>query len=128
MSRTGGRWFWVLLLQLFWVCTGSYVAFGAMELPSRLKDVPLYSGSKIVQVMDMGNNSMAMMTAKAGRDAVVDFYKQNMTAKGWKIVMQAEQEDVAVVHFSKEKETIQLAVQKGDDQGMIQYHLMRVGE
>ena len=118
----------VVLLQALYLCVGFGLAFGAMEIPTKLKEAPIYSGSKIVQVMDMDNNSMAMLTVKADREALLDFYKQSMKAKGWKVAFQAEQEDNAMVHFTKDNQTIQLTVQNGDEEGMLQYHLLAVGQ
>lgn len=118
----------VVLLQALYLCVGFGLAFGAMEIPTKLKEVPIYSGSKIVQVMDMDNNSMAMLTVKADREALLDFYKQSMKAKGWKVAFQAEQEDNAMVHFTKDNQTIQITVQNGDEEGMLQYHLLAVGQ
>ena len=116
-----------VLLQTFCLCVGFGLAFGAMELPSKLQEIPLYTGSKIVQVMDMDNNSMAMLTVKADREAFLEYYKQNMRAKGWKVVFQAEQEDNAVIHFTKDKQTIQITVQN-EEEGMLQYQLVSINQ
>lgn len=114
----------VVLLQVLFLCAGMNLAYGAMELPSRLKEIPIFAGSKTVQVMDAENNSMALFTVKADRDALLDHYKQAMKGKGWKVVFQAEQEEDAVVHFQKEKDIIQLSVQKDEGEGMLQYQLV----
>ena len=78
------RIFTIALIHLvflsFWVTTG----FAAMELPAKLSQVPVFLGSKIIQVMDMGENSMAALEVKADRDALMKFYKDEMQGKGWK--------------------------------------------
>jgi hypothetical protein len=121
-------WIHGVLLQILCLIIGLGTAFGAMELPSKLKEVPLYSGSKIIQVMDMGTGSMATLSVKASRDALLDFYRQKMKANEWKIAFQAEQEDSAVIHFSKGKQMIQLSVQKGETEGDLQYNLLSVDQ
>lgn len=118
----------VVLLQVVILCMGLGPACAAMEIPDKLKEIPLYSGSKTLQVMDMGNNSMAMFSVKADREAIVEFYKQNMKAKGWTVAFQTEQEDAAVIHFMKDGRTIQIAVHKGDEPGTVQYHLLSVSQ
>ena len=40
-------------------------AFGAIDVPAKLKDIPLYEGSRIVHAMDMENNAMLSATVKA---------------------------------------------------------------
>jgi hypothetical protein len=123
---TARRGIGVSLLQFFCVLAGLGIAFGAMDLPEKLKDVPLYPGSKIVQTMDMGANSMVMLQVKADRDAVLEFYKKDFKGKGWKVAFQAEQEDSALIHFTKNNEMVQVNVQHGDegDEGMVNYQIV----
>jgi hypothetical protein len=116
------------LSQVISLLVGFQLAFGAMELPEKLKQVPLYPGSKIQQIMDMGPQSTAILSARADRDALLDFYKQNLKSKGWKIVAQFDQEDGAGITFSKDRQLIQIAVKKGNEEGMLQYQLIFIGE
>ena len=116
------------LLQLISLLVGFELALGAMELPEKLKQVPLYPGSKIQQIMDIGVQSMAILSVKADRDALLDFYKQNLKPKGWKIAAQFEQEDGAGITFSNDRQLIQMAVGKGEEEGMLQYQLIFIGE
>ncbi len=116
------------LVLVICLLVGFSLAMGAMELPEKLKEVPLYSGSKLQQIMDMGPQSMAILSVKADRDALLDFYKQNLKAKGWKVAAQFEQEDGAGITFSKDQTLIQLAVGKGEEEGMLQYQLIFIGE
>jgi hypothetical protein len=99
-----------------------------MELPEKLKQVVLYPGSKIQQVMDMGVQSMAILGVRADPDALLDFYRQNLSSKGWKIAAQFDQEDGAGITFSKDGQMIQIAVKKDeDDARMLQYQLIFIG-
>lgn len=113
----------VTMLFLLFLVAASPLA--AMELPSKLAAVPVYSGAKIVQVMDMGNNAMAMLEVKADNQALMKFYKQEMQAKGWKAAFQAEQEDNAVIHFTKGSETIQISAGKGEN-GLTAYQMVYI--
>ena len=118
----------VWLMQVICLLVGFELAFGAMELPEKLKEAPLYPGSKIQQIMDMGVQSMAILSVKADRDVLLDFYKQNLKSKGWKIAAQFEQEDGAGITFSKDRQLIQVAVGKGEEEGILQYQLIFIGE
>ena len=121
------RFFTMALIQVvflsFWVMTG----FAAMELPAKLSQVPVFSGSKIIQVMDMDDNSMAALEVKSDRDALIKFYKDEMKGKGWKTVFQAEQEDSAVLHFMKDNKTIQISANK-EEEGKLSYQIVFIGQ
>lgn len=99
-------------------------ALSAMELPSKLAQMPVYSGAKIVQIMDMGNSAMAMLEVKADNQALMKFYKKEMEGKGWKTAFQAEQEDNAVIHFTKDNQTIQVSAGKDGDKTTYQMVFM----
>lgn len=116
------------LVQVACLLAGFALAMGAMELPEKLKEVPLYSGSKLRQIMDTGPQSMAILSVKADQDSLLEFYKQHLKGKGWKIVAQFEQDDGAGITFSKDPTLIQLVVGKGEEEGMLQYQLIFIGE
>jgi len=98
-----------------------------MELPAKLSQVPVFLGSKIIQVMDMDDNSMAALEVKADRDALMKFYKDEMQGKGWKTVFQAELEDSAVLHFMKDNKTIQISANK-EEEGQLSYQMVFIGQ
>jgi len=109
------------------VLFGSIMAF-AVDVPEKLREVPLYQGSTIRQAMDMANSAMMTATVNAKPGAISDFYKKTMTAQGWKVIFQAEQEDVKIVHFQKDKRIFQVTIQieKGKDEST--YHLMMTSQ
>jgi hypothetical protein len=115
-----------LLITLFLLILCAASPLAAMELPSKLAAMTVYSGSKIVQVMDMGNSAMAILEVKAGSQALVKFYKQEMQGKGWKIAFQGELEDSAVIHFTKGSETIQISTDKSEE-GLTSYQMVYIG-
>jgi hypothetical protein len=126
------RWIVTGLLHAVYFLAAIGVVFAAIELPEKLKDVPTYPGSKIQQVMDYGLQCMVVCTVKAGGDAVVDFYKQSLQTKGWKVVAQVQDQDSQGATFSRiqreERQVIQLTVGKPNAQGMIEYQLIYIGE
>jgi hypothetical protein len=111
-----------LAIASLWLTT----TFAAMQIPEKLAPAPLYSGAKIIQVMDMGQSSMAMLQTKASLEALIEFYKKAMKEKGWKVAFQAEQEDNAIIHFTKDKMAIQITASKGDEDGMLHYQMVAV--
>lgn len=107
----------ILALAVLCILFGCGLAF-AVDVPEKLKDMPLYQGSTVRQAMDMTNHSMLIVTVKASVDAISDFYKKAMATKGWKLAFQAEQEEVKLIHFQKDKMFFQVTIQlpKGAEQ------------
>ena len=96
----------------------------AIDVPEKLKSIPLYQGSKVEQSMDMAGSSMLIASVKAEGDAIANFYKNAMTSKGWKVVFQADREDVKVVHFQKDKQIFQVSIQNEKGKGVTTYNLV----
>lgn len=112
----------ICLCFSFFFSVGSAVA--AVDVPAKLKEFPLYSGSKIVHAMDMDNNAMLSATVKASPDSVSDFYKNDMKGKGWKLAMQMDQDNSKVLHFQKDNMIFQVTIQ-GEEQGdLTTYNLL----
>ena len=57
------------------------VALAAVSLPDKLKEIPLYPGSKIQQAMDMDKNSMAGLEVNAKGEDVFEFYQKGTSGK-----------------------------------------------
>jgi len=120
-EKTFLSWFRATIFLLFLAFAP---ALPAMDLPNKLAQVPVFSGAKIVQVMDMGNSAMAMLEVKADNQALMKFYKKEMEGKGWKTAFQAEQEDNAIIHFTKDNQTIQISTGKDGDKTSYQMVFM----
>ena len=101
----------------------SGLAWATVQLPDQFKDIPIFSGAKIVQAMEMENTATATFTVKAEFNAVLDFYRQSMKQKGWKVVLQSEQDNSAMLTFSAGKQALQAHVHKQDD-GVVQLMLI----
>ena len=122
----GKRWvvFRLAAVCMFCVLFGIGTAFGAIDIPEKLKDIPLYKGSKVQQAMDMDTSAMLSATVNAKSDAVADFYKSTMKGQGWKIAFQAEQDKMKIIHFQKDKQFFQLTVQNENEGGETTYNLV----
>ena len=95
---------------LFCILFGAGLALGAIDIPDKLKDIPLYQGSKVQQAIDMEDYAMIAASVKAKADAIADFYKNIMVEKGWNLASQSEQrhtEDTRVSHFQNGKQSFE---------------------
>jgi hypothetical protein len=99
-------------------------ALGTIDVPAKFKDIPLYDGSRIVHAMDMENNAMISATVKASADAVAEFYKNAMKRSGWKLAFQMEQDKAKILHFQKDKQTLQVVIQVGEKDELTTYNLV----
>lgn len=99
-------------------------AFGAIDVPAKFKDIPIYEGSKIIHAMDMDANAMLSATVKASADAVSEFYKNAMKASGWKLAMQMDQDNAKVLHFQKDKQVFQVTIQFEEKDALTTYNLV----
>jgi hypothetical protein len=124
MEKRRGIWALTVLCSVF-VLLGAGTAF-AVDVPEKLKDIPLYQGSTVQQALDMQNNVMLVAAVKAKGSDIADFYKKTMTAKGWKVAFQAEQNDVKIVHFQKDKLVFQVTIQLENGGEAKTYHLMMI--
>ncbi len=95
---------------------GLSCATWAVDVPAKLKDIPLYQGAKIEQAMDMQNHAMLTAKVNATPDAIVSFYKTAMEGKGWKTFFQAEQEGVKMIQFQKGDQMLQVGIQTEKDE------------
>ena len=109
---------------LFCILFGAGLAMGTIDIPDKLKDIPLYQGSKVQQAINMENHAMIIASVKAKADAVADFYKNLMVGKGWKLAFQSDQEDAKIIHFQKDKQVFQLTVASEKKSEEITYTLM----
>lgn len=94
----------------------------AIDLPDRLKDMPVFPGSKVQQSMNMETGAMATLKVKSQISEVADFYRDNLKSKGWKVIFEAEQENSQVIQFQKDKRTLALSV--GADEGDVVYNFI----
>jgi hypothetical protein len=113
---------------LFCILFGASLALGAVDIPDKLKDIPLYQGSKVKQAINMENNAMIMATVEAKADAIADFYKNIMAGKGWKLAFQSDQEDAKILHFQKDKQAFQLTVSSEKESKETTYTLTLISQ
>ncbi len=94
---------------------GLSCASWAVDVPAKLKDIPIFQGAKIEQAMDMENHAMLTAKVNAKPEAIASFYKGAMEAKGWKTFFQAEQENTRIIQFQKGDQMLQIGIQTDGD-------------
>jgi hypothetical protein len=99
-------------------------AVGAIDIPAKFKEIPIYDGSKIIHAMDMETNAMLIATVKANSDSVYEFYKNAMKGSGWKLAMQMDQDNTKVLHFQKDKQVFQVTIQFEEKDALTTYNLV----
>lgn len=99
-------------VYLVLICAASVFS---IDIPAKLKDIPLFEGSKVQHAMDTGNAAMLGATVKTKAAAVADFYKKVMKDKGWKSIFQMQSEDGQVIHYQKGSEICQINFQEDDE-------------
>jgi len=109
MERRLGNVVFVVLCA-FCVLSISGKAF-SVEVPEQLKGIPLYQGSTVQHAMEMTNHAMLVVSVSAKGDAVADFYRNALVAQGWTAAFQAEQENIKIMHFKKDKRMLQVTIQ-----------------
>ena len=122
----GKSWgvFRLAAVSMFCVLFSIGPALGAIDVPEKLKGIPLYAGSRVQHAMDMDSSAMLTATVDAKGDAIADFYKNTMKEQGWKVAFQAEQENVKIIHFQKAKQMFQLTIQNEKEGGPTTYNLV----
>lgn len=109
---------------VFCILFGIGAALAGIDTPEKLKDIPLFQGSKVQHAMNMDTTAMLTATVDAKSDAIADFYKNSMKSKGWKIAFQAEQENVKMIHFQKDSQVFQITIQNEKEGDATTYSLM----
>ena len=115
------------VMCVFCILSAAGSAF-AVEVPEKLRDIPLYQGSTVQQTMDTTDNVLLVAAVKAKGDAIANFYKNTMTAKGWKVAFQADQEDVKIIHFRKDKLLFQVTIQLENGEEATTYNLFMTSQ
>jgi hypothetical protein len=92
-------WAGITLAAGLWLGAASWAQ---VEFPKGLKDVaPVPPGATVLQAMEMTDGSHAVMEGSTPPKDVIAFYRKAMEGKGWKMEMEMNQKDNALVVFSK---------------------------
>jgi len=109
-----------LCLALVLVVFTASLALAELQLPAALKELPRYPGATVVQTMNMDGNTNAIFQASASPAEVADFFTEKLPAQGWTKVMEARQDDGAMISFTKGSSSLTIGV-GADDGGAVSY-------
>jgi len=101
---------------LLWAIALVGVASAEVSMPEGLKNIPLPSGAKVVTAVNQSNTQMAALEASGDTKKIKEFYKEKLQKDGWKVEMEMEQNDMAILSFGKDQEKLVIAANKKGDQ------------
>lgn len=96
-------------------------------LPAKLQNLPRYPGATVMQTMDLSGNTNAIFEVSASPAQVVDFFNSKLPSQGWSKVMEARQDDGAMISFAKGNSSLTVGVGAGEG-GKVSYTIILSGE
>jgi Ca-activated chloride channel family protein len=76
--------------------------------------VPLYTGAQVTKTATMGSVTQVELLTEASPEEVVNFYKKEMTGKGWNVMASVVQGNTATAAFQKGSSQLVIGAQKRD--------------
>lgn len=101
----------------------SGVALAQPAVPDGIKELPRYSGAVAVSVMEAEGTSSAEFTVQASIDAVADFFNSELTSAGWAKVVEARQDDGAMLSFTQGRQSLTVGISPQSD-GKVSYAII----
>ena len=91
------------------------IAFSEMEYPKDLeKEIAPYPKANIVQTMKASGNTMVIMEVSDKLDTIFEFYKKELSAKGWTILGEIKQQGNYTLMGEKESKSVVIAISLDD--------------
>ena len=111
---------------LFFLISLSFVlmAGASVEVPKRMQGVvPIYEEAKIVQAMEAEEFAQVVYRVSTEIKIVIQWYKDIMLKKGWKVVMEMNMENNSVLNLAKDDLTVVVNT-RVDQDGQTTVHLV----
>lgn len=102
-------------------------AFAEPPLPAKLQNLPRYPGATVMQTMDVSGNTNAIFEVEATPAEVAEFFISQLSSQGWSKVMEARQDDGAMISFAKGSTSLTVGVGAGEG-GKVSYTIILTGE
>ena len=87
-------------------------------------EAPLYEGGEIVRNEVFGNNYSIEIIVPATPEEIFDYYKAEMTAKGWLGGISMKQKERGLLFFSKEEKELVFRIEKKGQGSMVTINLV----
>jgi len=113
---------YVPILLLVSLCFAS-MAWATVQVPPRMKDVPIYENATIVQAMEAEEFAQIVYAVSTEIKKVIKWYKDIMLKKGWKVVMEMNMEKNSVLNLAKDNLTLVVNTSV-DQKGKTTVHLV----
>jgi len=102
-----------LMIMLF--AMSVQLVFAEIEYPVKLKnEIRHYPHSKIIQTIDVAGTTMAILQVSDRFGAILDFYKNELTKRGWQIITETGQKDQFTILAEKGANSV--VIDAGQDQ------------
>ena len=111
---------------LFFLISLSFVSMAgaSVEVPKRMQGVvPIYEEAKIVQAMEAEEFAQVVYRVSTEIKIVIQWYKDIMLKKGWKVVMEMNMENNSVLNLAKDNLTVVVNT-RVDQDGQTTVHLV----
>jgi len=99
------------------------MAWATVQVPPRMKDVPIYENATIVQAMEAEEFAQIVYAVSTEIKKVIKWYKDIMLKKGWKVVMEMNMENNSVLNLAKDNLTLVVNTSV-DQKGKTTVHLV----
>jgi len=104
-----------LSMSVLTLILAASAALADVSLPTSMKDIPIFAGSKVVAAMSQSEADMATFEVQDDAKKVKEFYKDALVKAGWKVEMEMENTDMALLSLSKGGAQLMMTVDKTDD-------------
>ena len=90
------------------------IAFSGMDYPPEMMDVSApYPNATITQTVKVPENVMVGMESNDSLDQIFEFYKAQLTAKGWTINTELKQQEGYMLVAQKGSKNVNIAIVQG---------------
>ena len=90
------------------------IAFCGMDYPPEMMDVSApYPNATITQTVKVPENVMVGMESNDSLDQIFEFYKAQLTAKGWTINTELKQQEGYMLVAQKDSKNVNIAIVQG---------------
>ena len=103
--------FRILVLAVFFVVAGSLAVLAQTSLPESFSGIPLFAGATVLSATNTPQGEVATVEVPlAPAGDIVNFYKHDLSTKGWLLHMEMIQPETAALMMTKGKSQLMLAV------------------
>lgn len=93
-----------------------------VSLPDNMKNLPLVDGGKVIAAMSDADSQAITVEAPGDPKKIKEFYKTALPKAGWKVEMEMEQNDMAILTLGKDEWKVMISASKTGE-GTVTYSM-----